>query len=82
MVFAEDIRKIILKIADECGPEKAFAPSDVAQRVDRENWQSLIDQVRFVASILEKEGKIKTRISDGKMDFRKREPDATLNKIV
>src|SRR5690349_7226487 len=51
MVFAEDIRKIILKIADECGPEKAFAPSDVAQRVDRENWQSLMDQVRFVASI-------------------------------
>ena len=64
MVFAEDIRKTILKIADERGPEKTFAPADVAQEVDRENWQSLIDQVWFVASILEKEGKIKTNMSE------------------
>jgi hypothetical protein len=73
MVFAEDIRKTILKIADERGPEKVFGPSDVAQRVDRENWQSLIDQVWFVASVLEKEGKIKTSISGGQMDLRKLE---------
>ena len=73
MVFAEDIRKTILKIADERGPDNSFAPSDVAQRVDRENWQSLLDQVWFVASVLEKEGKIRTITHGGKVDFRKGE---------
>jgi hypothetical protein len=71
MVFAEDIRKTILRIADERGPEHSFGPSDVAQQVDHENWQSLMDQVWFVASVLEKEGKIKTTMSDGQIDFRK-----------
>jgi hypothetical protein len=71
MVFADDIRKTILKIADERGPEKGFDASDVAQRVDRENWQGLMDQVWFVASVLEKEGKIKTSRSGGQIDFRK-----------
>jgi hypothetical protein len=74
MVFAEDIRRTILKIADERGPDNTFGPSDVAQRVDRENWQSLMDQVGFVASVLEKEGKIKTSTSGGQVDFRKQEP--------
>lgn len=74
MVFAEDIRKTILKIADERGPDNTFGPNDVAQRVDRENWQSLIDQVWFVASVLEKEGKIWTSNNEGRMDFRKKEP--------
>ena len=74
MVFAEDIRKTILKIADERGPDNTFGLTDVAQRVDRENWQSLIDQVWFVASVLEKEGKIYTSRSGGKIDFRKKEP--------
>jgi hypothetical protein len=80
MVFAEDIRKTILKIAEERGPENTFGPSDVAQRVDRENWQSLMDQVWFVASILEKEGKIKTTMSDGQIDFRKQGPKPDLKK--
>jgi hypothetical protein len=71
MVFAEDIRKTILKIADERGTENTFGPSDVAQRVDGENWQSLMDQVWFVASVLEKEGKIKTTMSGGQIDFQK-----------
>jgi hypothetical protein len=58
MVFAEDIRKTILKLADEKGPEQTFAADDVAQSVDHENWEMLIEQVRFVASVLIKEGKI------------------------
>lgn len=73
MVFAEDIRKTILKIADERGPGNSFRPSDVAQRVDRENWQALMDQVWFVATVLEKEGKIKTNTSGGQVDFIKQE---------
>ena len=71
MVFAEDIRKTILKLADERGPDNTFGLSDVAQRVDRENWQSLMDQVWFVASVLEKEGKISTSMKEGQVDFRK-----------
>ena len=74
MVFAEDIRKTILKIADERGPDNSFGPSDVAQRVDRENWQSLMDQVWFVATVLEKEGKISTILKGGRVDFRKKDP--------
>jgi len=58
MVLAEDIRKIILKLADERGPERTFALSDVAQQVDQHNWKLLIDQVRFVADVLIREGKI------------------------
>lgn len=73
MVFAEDIRKTILKIADERGPDNTFGPTDVAQRVDSENWQSLMDQVWFVATVLEKEGKIWTSKNGGQIDFRKKE---------
>ena len=82
MVFAEDIRKTILKIAEERGPENSFRASDVAQRVDRENWQSLIDQVRFVATVLEKEGKIRATISGGQIDFRKQDSDPGLKKMA
>ena len=71
MVFAEDIRRTILKIADERGPDNTFGLSDVAQRVDQDNWQSLMDQVWFVASVLEKEGKISTSMKEGQVDFRK-----------
>ena len=63
MVFAEDIRKTILKLADECGAGRAFSPKDIATRVDKKNAQDLLDQVYFVASILVKEGKI-TSIKD------------------
>lgn len=58
MVLAEDIRKTILKLADECGTEKTFGPSEVARSIDKENWPLLLDQVQFVASVLIKEGKI------------------------
>ncbi|HEY3402815.1 MAG TPA: DUF3253 domain-containing protein [Ohtaekwangia sp.] len=58
MVQAEDIRKTILKLADERGPERTFAVSDVARAVDENNWVMLMDQVRFVADVLVREGKI------------------------
>lgn len=58
MIFAEDIRRTILKLANERGPEKSFGPSEVAQLVDQEVSQDLMDQVWFVASVLIKEGKI------------------------
>jgi len=64
MVFAEDIRKTILKLAEERGPDNTFGPSEVAQRIDQGNHQDLIEQVWFVASVLIKEGKITSTPSD------------------
>jgi hypothetical protein len=58
MVFAEDIRRTILQLAEERGPRKTFGPCDVAKLVDRHNPHALIEQVQFVASVLVKEGKI------------------------
>jgi hypothetical protein len=80
MVFADDIRKMILKIADERGPEQAFRPADVAQRVDRANWQTLMEQVSLVASVLEREGKIRRRSSSGQVDFLKVEDQTSKKK--
>lgn len=69
MVFAEDIRRTILKLADERGPGNSFKPADVAQRMDRENWHVLIDQVWFVASVLVKEGKIRSKETGDSVHF-------------
>lgn len=69
MVVAEDIRRTILKLADERGPMKTFAPAEVARRMDHENWQIIIDQVRLVALVLVREGKIKTTRSGDSVDF-------------
>lgn len=59
MVFAEEIRKTILRLAEERGKEQSFAPADVARAIDKNNWPLLIDQVKLVAETLLKEGKIK-----------------------
>ena len=58
MIFAEEIRKTILKLAEERGTERTFAVSDVARAMDEKNWLQLIDQVKFVAGVLIEEGKI------------------------
>ncbi|MBA4056958.1 MAG: hypothetical protein C0490_19745 [Marivirga sp.] len=65
MVFAEEIRKTILKLAEERGTEATFAPADVARAMDEKNWDQLIEQVKFVASVLIEEGKIIPRRSRG-----------------
>ena len=58
MVLAEDIRKVILKLARQRGKVKAFYLSDVARQISQKNWRILLDQVRLVAESLAKEGKI------------------------
>ncbi len=58
MVFAEEIRRAILQLAEERGPDKTFGPVDVARFIDAKNWPQLVDQVKFVAGILINEGKI------------------------
>lgn len=63
MIFAEEIRSTILKLAAERGPERTFLLTDVAQAIDQKNWRELIDQVKFVSNILIYEGKIIARNS-------------------
>jgi imidazolonepropionase-like amidohydrolase len=58
MVFAEDIRRVILELAEERGTKHTFASDEVARAVDKKNWRVLTEQVKLVASILVKEGKI------------------------
>jgi Protein of unknown function (DUF3253) len=58
MIFADDIKQRILKLAEERGPRKTFSASEVAKQVDPHNWLSLIDQIDLVADVLVKEGKI------------------------
>jgi hypothetical protein len=82
MVFAEDIRRTILKLADERGPEHTFAPADVARSVDKENWPMIMDQVKFVASILIKEGKIIATQAGKSIDITRSDEPFNLRKIA
>jgi hypothetical protein len=60
MVFANDIRKAILKIATQRGPGNLFYPSEVAREIDPENWVKQLAQVELVAESLIQEGIIAT----------------------
>ena len=61
MVFAEEIRRAILRVADERGPDKTFEVADVARYIDAKNWRQLVDQVKFVAGVMMDEGQIIAR---------------------
>lgn len=67
MVFAEDIRKAILALADQRGPGNLFYPSEVARIIDAENWAKQVDQVQLVAESLIQEGQLVVTRS-GKLD--------------
>lgn len=56
MVFANDIKKTILRIANEKGSGKLFYPSEVARELDPENWVKQLAQVELVAESLIQEG--------------------------
>jgi hypothetical protein len=63
MIFADEIRSTILKLAAERGPERTFQLTDVAQALDQKDWRELIDRVKFVSNVLIHEGKIIARNS-------------------
>lgn len=58
MVFATDIRKAILILADQRGAGGRFYPQEVAKILDDKNWPKLIEQVKLVAESLIQEGHI------------------------
>lgn len=72
MVFAEDIRRVILELAEARGREHTFASEDIARAVDAKNWRVLTEQVKLVAGVLVKEGKIEAVGHSGEVSaFRK-----------
>jgi hypothetical protein len=71
MMYADEIRKTILTIAEEHGTENSFEPSDVARKMDKENWRGLLQQVNIVADVLIREGKIIIETSGGTPRFKK-----------
>jgi hypothetical protein len=64
MIFAEDIRNAILKLAAQRGPEKLFYPREVAKMIDPENWIAQVEQVNLVAESLIREGQITAAPTD------------------
>lgn len=56
MIFANDIKESILKIAKNRGVGKFFYPSEVAREIDPENWVKQIASVELVAETLIREG--------------------------
>jgi hypothetical protein len=71
MIYADDIRKTILTIAEEYGPDHAFDSSEVARKMDQENWRGLIQQVNIVADVLIREGKIALEQANGSLRLKK-----------
>ncbi len=52
------IRRELLRLAGERGPEKSFCPSEIARRVLPHAWRSLMPLVRQVAGQLVDEGRL------------------------
>jgi hypothetical protein len=81
VVLAEDIRRVILKLADERGREGTFCTSDIARAVDQKNWKILLEQVRLVAGTLIHEGKIAATRSGKHVDVDDAEEPLLFRKI-
>jgi hypothetical protein len=57
MVFANDIRRVILELADQRGSDM-FSSAEVARLIDSENWVKQVEQVELVAEALVRQGQI------------------------
>jgi len=55
---SDDIRRQMLTILRERGPEKTACPSEVARRVRPEKWRDILPDVRRVAAKLQKAGRV------------------------
>lgn len=71
MIYAEDIRRTILIVAEELGKDDNFDPSDIAKKIDKENWFGLLPHVTMVVEVLSKEGKIISEMHNGECRYRK-----------
>jgi hypothetical protein len=56
-VKKSQIRALLLRLAEERGPDATFCPSDAARRLAKD-WRPLMDEVREVAAKLVEEKKL------------------------
>lgn len=52
------IRAEILRQTEACAPGRSISPSDVAQALSAEGWQSLLGPIRQAAMALAQEGRL------------------------
>jgi hypothetical protein len=53
-----NIRQSILELTKLRGPEKTICPSEVARKLDADNWRAMMNDVRSEAIRLEQEARI------------------------
>ncbi|MGB3775393.1 MAG: DUF3253 domain-containing protein [Leeuwenhoekiella sp.] len=58
MKIREKIRSLHLEFAESRGIEATYCPSEVARKLDPDNWMDKMNDVREVADILIQENKL------------------------
>ncbi|WP_304113777.1 DUF3253 domain-containing protein [Mycolicibacterium bacteremicum] len=53
-----ELRRAILSLTRERGPDKTICPSDAARAVGGEGWRDLMDQARDIARDLARSGDV------------------------
>lgn len=54
-----DIRRLILELARQRGPEKSICPSEVARAMDSDSWRDHMPAIRLEAAKLASEGRVR-----------------------
>ena len=63
------IAKTIVEMTEARGPDKSICPSEVARRLEPEDWRSLMPQVREVADALCQQRRIRITQSGRDVDI-------------
>ncbi|WP_395308342.1 DUF3253 domain-containing protein [Mycobacterium sp. AMU20-3851] len=58
MSVEADLRRAILTLARERGPDKTICPSDAARAVGGEQWRDLMEDARALARELARRGEV------------------------
>jgi len=54
----QEIQTCLLRLVSDRGPDKTICPSEVARSLSRDDWRSLLPQVRAVGAALADSGAI------------------------
>ena len=65
---ASDLSETLIRLALTRGPEKTFCPSEVAIKLDPENWRNHLSEVRIIANQLIAEGFLECTQKGKKID--------------
>ncbi|MGW0161292.1 DUF3253 domain-containing protein [Mycobacterium sp. NPDC003323] len=53
-----ELRRVILELTRERGPDKTICPSDAARAIGGEGWRDLMDDARDIARDLARRGQV------------------------